>query len=115
LKSEANLHQHWRHRHRRQKGQEWAIKAAWRAQNNPRVSLPCLVRLTRYSGRKMDDDNLIFAFKKIRDVIADLILPGYKPGHADGKGQMRFEYDQKKGSPAFITIEIFHDHKKNFE
>jgi hypothetical protein len=71
--------------------------------------LPCIVRLTRIAPRNLNDDNLAYAFKHCRDVIADLIRPGYAFGRADDTDQIKWEYAQEKGQPKQygIKIEVF--------
>ena len=54
------------------------------------------ITLIRCSPRQLDYDNLVYAFKHTRDVVADLITPGLKPGHADANKKMNFIYEQKK-------------------
>jgi hypothetical protein len=74
-----------------------------RARVTPRDLLPAVVRFTRLSAGRLDDDNLAAAFKRIRDGVA-LVL-----GVDDGGPFVRFEYAQKKGPPKVhaIMIEIW--------
>ena len=103
LKSEANLAEHWRTKHLRHKREAWLVKLALK---DVKCELPCTIRLIRIASKLCDDDNLISAFKHIRDVVADHLVPGLPPGRADNDPRLRFEYDQKKGSPASVRIEF---------
>lgn len=69
--------------------------------------LPCKVTLTRIAPRLLDTgDNLPMAFKKSRDVIADMLIPGLQPGRADDDPRIEWSYDQKKGAPKEYAIVI---------
>lgn len=104
LKSEANIHDHWLRKHKRRKSHIWAVKCVF-AQERPKVeSFPVMATLVRYSPRKLDDDNLIAAFKWIRDAIADLIKPGFKPGRADANDDIVFKYSQEKSVDKYVII-----------
>lgn len=86
----------------------------WSIQN--RVShtiLPCIVKLVRLSPRMLDSDNLVMAFKWIRDYVADQIIQGLAAGRADGDPRITWEYDQQKCPITAIRIEIHPptDHK----
>lgn len=104
LFSEANTHQHWRKKHARNKKQQNAVKLIWFSQR-PSVALPCRVSLTRTGPRQLDYDNLVYAFKAIRDQVAELILPGLAKGQADGDSRIEWSYAQEKGLYG-IRIEI---------
>lgn len=69
------------------------------------ITPPCQITLTRFSHKKLDDDNLPSAFKAIRDQIADLLFPGLPPGKADDSPLISWAYEQKKG-PMAIEIDI---------
>lgn len=70
------------------------------------VKLPCKIGLTRLSTRKLDDDNLVGAFKWIRDEIADCLIPGQAKGRADGDQRLSWEYRQQKSPLPRIRVEI---------
>ena len=54
---------------------------------------PWVVTLTRHGPRKLDDDNLSAAFKRIRDGVADAL------GVDDGnRRRVRWEYKQRRGA-----------------
>jgi hypothetical protein len=87
--SEANLREHWAKRFKRKKHQQAETHLAWTLAAPGRISLPCVVRLTRIGSRRLDSDNLAGGFKHIRDAIAKAI------GIDDGSELIRFEYQQE--------------------
>lgn len=103
LPSAGNLHEHWRTRASRVKSQRGAVMLFRRrfleaiAATMRGKALVCL--LTRIGPRKLDSDNLAFAFKAIRDQIAEEL------GINDGSDAVEWKYAQAKG-PASIRIEI---------
>lgn len=105
LMSEANTHQHWRKKYERNKRQQKAIKLVWLSKR-PVVGVPCRVCLTRIGPRNLDYDNMVYAFKSVRDQVAELILPGLAKGAADGEGRgIEWSYSQEIGLYG-IRIEI---------
>ena|ERR1041385_1354249 len=88
--SEANQREHWAVKLKRKKQQQLEIFAA--LQNNlvgKKVTLPCVVRLTRIGPRALDTDNLAGAMKHVQDAIAR------KLGCDDGDTEkVQFEYAQ---------------------
>ena len=102
--SEANQRNHWAERKRRFDGQRIELNYYWKQSlKGRRVSLPCVVRLTRIGPKALDTDNLAGAFKAVRDQIAKEI------GIDDGAvKQIRFEYAQEAiGSRKYgIRIEV---------
>jgi hypothetical protein len=109
LQSAANLHEHWRKRHARIKSQREAVKLTRRCGAGRFAFDQCVaavmrgealtVTLTRISPRKLDSDNLAFAFKGIRDQVAEEL------GLDDGSDDLDWRYRQESGRPA-IRIEI---------
>lgn len=108
--SEGNVSEHWSVRRKRHIAQEMLIKCRWNKEKPGTIDLPCIVKLTRIGKRDLDDDNLRFALKHVRDVVADLIRPGYPPGQADGCGLIKWEYDQERGKLRAVRIEILYAH-----
>ncbi len=100
----------WVRLKKRKEEQKKAIHAHWKVEWALRpetdVPLPCSVRLTRIAPRNLNDDNLAYAFKHVRDVLADLIRPGYAFGRADDTDQIKWEYAQEKGQPKQYGIKI---------
>ncbi|OGT44315.1 MAG: hypothetical protein A3F13_02800 [Gammaproteobacteria bacterium RIFCSPHIGHO2_12_FULL_40_19] len=108
LMSEANTHQHWRKKYERNKRQTNGVRLVWSSQC-PSVAIPCRVCLVRTGPRKLDSDNLVYAFKAIRDEVGALIRPGLVAGQADADGQgIEWSYGQEIGLYG-IRIEIEHD------
>ena len=108
--SEANLREFWAKKAARSKKQASALRSAW-ARNHPEISIlqtqKIHINLTRIAPRKLDAyDNLPMSFKNILDTLADLILPGCKPGRADSKLDLSVSYAQRKGAPKEYAVEI---------
>jgi len=98
--------EHWSDKKKRHDYQKFRI-AHWWIVERPEIILPCTIKLTRVSPRTLDDDNLPMTFKWIRDAIADQIHPGLAPGRADDDKNINWQYDQEKGKPKSIKIQIF--------
>ncbi len=96
LPSAANMRTHWRERQRRIKGQRAAVmlklpvSALARERNWLELNGRIIVTLTRISPRKLDDDNLAFAFKGIRDQVAQQL------GIDDGDSCVGWHYQQER-------------------
>lgn len=99
-----NVQEHWTARHNRNKIHAMVLHSRWNKEK-PNITLPCKITLTRSGTRPLDSDNLAFAFKGIRDICADMIIPGLAPGQADGDSRLSWEYKQQKGKPA-VMVEI---------
>lgn len=103
---EANLRESpWKASKRHKRHQD-ILKWEWLARK-PAISLPCKVVFIRQSSRKMDDDNLPYCFKWLRDAVADLLIPGLKRGQADASPLLRFEYKQIIGKPQGFYLQIY--------
>lgn len=105
--SEANRSgEHWTKKHKRHKMQQMLVFVQF---NNakPKIDLPCHVKLTRISPRKLDSDNLVTAFKHIRDEVAKQITGCRIAGVADSSDEISWEYAQRIGAPQSIQLEIF--------
>ncbi len=100
-----NIQEHWTKKYKRNKQQEWIIKTCWLT-HETNVQLPCIVTLTRLAPREFDYDNMVPAFKHVKDSIADLIIPGLAPGRADGSKQIEWRYEQEKAKKQGIRIQI---------
>lgn len=70
------------------------------------IQLPAVITLTRIAPTQLDFDNLVTAFKHIRDVVADLLIPGMQPGRADGDERLSWVYLQKKINPNECAVQI---------
>jgi hypothetical protein len=88
--SELNSRDGWIGRLNRKLRQQREVKVEWlNAYRGRKVTLPCVVTLTRIGPNLLDDDNLAGSFKHIRDEVARLI------GIDDGSPQIKFEYKQE--------------------
>lgn len=105
LPSAGNLHEHWRKRHQRIKAQRMStglMLRAWRVVSWADAHGTALragvmrlaVTLTRVSPRKLDDDNLAFAFKGVRDEVAAYF------GVNDNDSRVTWRYAQERGKAA---------------
>lgn len=108
--SEANSREHWAAKRKRRLKQASALQSAW-AKESPCIKDPesCEIQiwLTRIAPRSLDSsDNLPASFKHLLDTLCDLILPGHKPGRADGKLNIMTIYGQRKGAPKEYAVEI---------
>ena len=105
LRSAANISEHWSKARTIRIHQQKHIWSAWKVQGVD-IKLPVLITLTRMAPRTLDDDNLVTAFKSIRDIVADLITPGLQPGRADNKEGIKFAYSQEKNKQYSIRITL---------
>lgn len=104
--SELNCTQPWRTKHRRHKMQKILTILSFNKHVDA-VSLPCTIKLTRISSRKLDrHDNLCASQKWIVDALCECIFPGLQIGQADNDERIQIEYDQEKGSPQRVRVEI---------
>lgn len=102
LPSAGNAREHWRARAKRAKEQRThgrlmvggSIESLFK-----QIDGPIFIRFVRVAPRPLDDDNLAFAFKCIRDGVADAF------GVADNHPRIHWEYAQERGKPAQIRIE----------
>lgn len=81
--SEANGRDHWAVKGKRARKQRTCARLLC-----PKAELPAVIKLTRLSRGRLDDDNLRGALKAVRDGIADAF------GVPDNDPRLRFEYDQ---------------------
>lgn len=93
--SVANLREHWRVKAKRTKAHRHAALVVPKS-----LPLPSVVTLTRIAPRALDDDNLVHAFKALRDGIADRF------GVADNHPDLTWRYDQRQGGARFYAAEI---------
>lgn len=99
LKSAANIKKHWRERAMITKVLRSA--AYWETVKNinkiHEITPPLVITLTRISPRKLDEDNLLYAFKPIRDGIADVLWPELSHVKRDDHDGVQWLYTQEKG------------------
>ena len=83
------------------------------------IHLPYIVTLTRLASRDLDDDNLRFALKYIRDELSELLMPEYQKSYVNKKGRLQaikgrgdadsritWRYGQERASMTAVRIEI---------
>jgi len=106
LQSEANIRdKSWHISYKRKEKYIEAIRTALLI-DPISIPLPVVLTLTRISPRALDLDNLLFAFKSIRDYVCDRLIPGLKPGRADDSDLIVIKYEQLRGKPKEYAIKI---------
>lgn len=116
--SEANCSEHWTIKSKRHRQQQFFIRSIF-AKEKKEITLPCTVYMVRLSPRLLDDDNLLSAFKWIRDEISECLLPDKKKvyltkngkirkvyGRCDDDPRIKWIYGQAKSKKTGIRIEI---------
>lgn len=104
--NEANSNDHWSKKNARRQSQKRSILLLCKPFLSG-VQLPCKIKLTRISPRKLDiRDNLPYAFKGIVDAIFEIFFPGKAIGRADDNTSIEIIYDQKKGALNEYAMEI---------
>ncbi len=123
--SEANISEHWSKSGRRHRQQQQFISKLFLLER-PEMPLPCVILMVRLSPYQLDYDNLVMAFKWIKDQIGACMFPekvvtcltktkkGDKTivkkhlnkGHADSDARVKWEYSQEKSRKTGIRIEI---------
>ncbi len=104
--SEANCFEPWRKKHVRHKRQKETIRIVLSSLKD-KIKLPCTITITRIASRMLDEhDNLRFSVKYCLDAAADFLIPGLKPGRADGDKRLTFQYAQKKGKPKEYAVSL---------
>jgi hypothetical protein len=107
--SEANRREHWAVSHQRHKRQKECITYHLMMHNISRM-LPVAVTMTRCSPRSLDDDNLVMAFKYIRDAISEYLIfnplnkKGIAPGRADSDPRIKWIYFQEKNHQRGVKV-----------
>lgn len=106
LISEANNRDHWTKKSKRSQGVKFFVRSGlMRFKGQPKF--PCIIKLTRIGIRALDDDNLGYSFKAIRDTVADFLLPGNAMGRADSDPRITWQYAQEKSKIQGVRIEIW--------
>lgn len=103
LRSAANVREHWAAKALRDKKQKRIVRFYLRPLGED-ITKVTHIHLIRESKRTLDYDNLVYAFKHIRDCISDLIKPGLAPGQSDTN--LIFHYSQRKAKRFGITVEL---------
>ncbi len=105
LFSEANISDHWSKKRNRRLFQQNYIAQRWYTEGID-LKPPVSITLTRLAPRTLDDDNLVTAFKSIRDRVASLLVPGLRPGRADNNPGIKWHYTQEKNKQYMVKITI---------
>jgi hypothetical protein len=103
--SEANCSEHWSKKAKRHKQQQFFVKLALK-KGIEEISLPCHVKITRMGRGSLDFDNLVSSQKWVVDAVCDSLIPGLKPGRADGDKRITVSYNQEKKQFYGVRIEI---------
>jgi hypothetical protein len=119
LASEANLsREHWTIKKKRHDAQQFLIDSYMNHKVftlhttcsintiEPEEWLPCRITLARIAPRSLDEDNLLYSLKWVRDAISDNLIPGLAKGRADGDKRLEFKYNQEKGRPREYALKI---------
>lgn len=86
---------------------EFSALAAVALAGVKRPALPVTVTLTSiYNRRSMDPGNLAAALKGVEDVLADWLIPGLRPGMADGDPRLSFVFAQEKSPVVGLRVWI---------
>jgi hypothetical protein len=99
IRSEANLREHWRTKHKRSKEQKFIVGVAL-AKHRPPAVEKIEITLTRQGVRKLDDDNLAGGCKGVRDQIAAWL------GIDDGSDRLTWRYRQEKSKEYGLVIHV---------
>lgn len=96
-----NMREHHMVRTKRVKSERHAVAWATNAKPRPPSTIPLVVHMVRVSPGtvKLDDDNLVGAWKSCRDQLADWL------GRDDGHDSVTWTYGQRKG-PWGVEITI---------
>jgi len=101
LVSEANAHEHWRHRAKRAEAQRAAtLLLARTALARGRPQLPLVVTITRLGPGKLDSDNLTGSAKHVRDGVAQAL------GIDDGDDRVTWVVGWRKAKGYGVEVTI---------
>lgn len=95
IESVANLREHWTVKHKRNQAHRKAAIVIPKG-----LPLPAIVYMTRIAPRALDDDNLVSAFKALRDGIAARF--GLPDNHPD----LTWHCAQRRGTPREYAAEV---------
>ncbi len=110
--SEANCSEHWTKKATRHKRQQWFCKLFFeRYVKN--IYLPCVVSMTRIGPRILDDDNLRFSLKWVRDEISECLIPEKRSTYLDKNGKLRHIKGRADDDPRIIW-QYYQEKNKNY-
>ncbi len=104
--NEFKMNEHWAQKSKRHSIQKGIVRYYfYMLDEMPKP--PCHIIFTRISPKKLDyQDNLRSSMKWIVDAVCDQLIPGLKPGMADGDNRLSFEYRQEKGEPKEYSVRV---------
>lgn len=99
--------EHWSDQHRRHRLQKGTVALSLNPHRN-HVSMPCVIKLTRYAPDKLDRyDNLPMSMKWVLDAVCEVITGDYRPGRADANEGIRdVTYAQEISSAYGVKVRI---------
>lgn len=106
--SEANLKktEHWTKSSKRHRQQQQRVRLFMNAYCEL-IKLPVKITITRIAPRKLDFDNLVVSQKWVLDAVCDQLVPGLRPGRADGDPRISpVTYLQETGAPKFYATKL---------
>lgn len=104
--SEGNCQQTWQVKAKRHRQQQARVKL-YMENYRDLIKMPVQITITRIAPRKFDFDNLVFSQKWVLDAICDQLVPGLKPGRADGDPRIKkVIYEQEKGKPKLYATRV---------
>lgn len=121
--SESNCSDHWTKKSKRHKQQQFFVRNKFNIES-PKITLPCTIKMIRLAPRVLDTDNLVMAFKWIRDELSECIFPAKETwsldknnklkcrkikGRSDSDPRITWLYDQETNPMLSIRIEISSD------
>ena len=83
----------------------------------PKPQLPCIVVIKRLfcsKQKQYDFVNFVAACKGIQDIIADLLIPGLKPGRADSSPDIIWDFQQERSHKSTFIIKIMGTTNENY-
>lgn len=99
--------EHWSDQHRRHRIQKGTVALSLRPLK-AELSLPCIIRLTRFAPDKLDRyDNLPMSMKWVLDAVCEIITGDYRPGRADSHEGIRdVTFSQETSSAYGVKVRI---------
>jgi hypothetical protein len=117
LPSLANLSLSWQKKY--QVFKEFRLTAYWAILKKKKeilsFKMPITIKLIRLGPRELDSDNLVYAFKPIRDGIAEALWPEKKRSIQDSHEDVIWDYGQEKSKTLSWRIDISEGSKRGQE
>lgn len=109
IKENNRRGEHWSKAKKRHDTQKLLIRSQMNYYLFEEIPRPCQVTMTRIAPRMMDEDNLIQAFKWIKDELASAIIDEFKEfkaGYCDNDRRIAWKWTQEKGGVRQYAIKI---------